>query len=59
LIGLECSTDEETSRQESDETLVRSVARLVPDAAATALLRKIEQQLNPPPLTPTPSPPLL
>lgn len=28
--------------------LVRNVARLVPDAPASALLRKIEQQLNPP-----------
>jgi uncharacterized protein (TIGR03790 family) len=36
--------------------LVRSVAQLVPDAPATALLRKIEQQLNPPSLAPTPSP---
>jgi len=36
--------------------LVRSVARLVPDAPATALLRKIEQQLDPPPPTPKPSP---
>jgi uncharacterized protein (TIGR03790 family) len=37
-------------------TLVQSVAQLVPDAPATALLRKIEQQLNPPPPTPAPSP---
>jgi uncharacterized protein (TIGR03790 family) len=37
--------------------LVRNVARLVPDSPATALLRKIEQQLKPAPLTPTPSPP--
>lgn len=29
--------------------LVRSVTQLVPDAPATALLRKIEQELNPPP----------
>ena len=36
--------------------LVRSVAQLVPDAPATDLLRKIEQQLNPPSLVPTPSP---
>ena len=36
--------------------LVRSVVQLVPDAPATALLRKIEQQLNPPPPKPLPSP---
>jgi uncharacterized protein (TIGR03790 family) len=36
--------------------LVRAVARLVPDAPATALLKKIEEQLNPPPPTPRPSP---
>jgi len=36
--------------------LVQSVAALAPDAPATALLRKIEQQLNPAPLTPKPSP---
>jgi uncharacterized protein (TIGR03790 family) len=37
--------------------LVRSVTQLVPDAPATALLRKIEQQLNlPPPAVPKSSP---
>jgi uncharacterized protein (TIGR03790 family) len=35
--------------------LVRRVSRLAPDAPAMALLRKIEQQLNPPPSA-TPSP---
>ncbi|MGH8094274.1 MAG: TIGR03790 family protein [Chthoniobacterales bacterium] len=36
-------------------SLVREVAQLVPDAPATVLLKKIEQQLNPPPPTPQPS----
>lgn len=36
--------------------LVRSVTQLVPDAPATALLRKIGQELNPPSPSPTPSP---
>ncbi|MDQ3413580.1 MAG: hypothetical protein M3480_01170, partial [Verrucomicrobiota bacterium] len=36
--------------------LIRNVPRLAPDAPALALLRKMEQELNPPPPAPRPSP---
>jgi len=37
--------------------LVHNISRVAPDAPASALLRKIEQELNPPPIaTPKPSP---
>jgi len=41
--------------KEGATTLVRSAARLLREGPATALLRKIDQQINPPP-TPAPTP---
>ncbi|MBA3650717.1 MAG: TIGR03790 family protein [Chthoniobacterales bacterium] len=46
----------ESGNKKSALALIRSVPRLAPEAPALTLLRKMEQELNPPPPRPTPSP---
>ncbi len=55
-IVEQADTLTETGNKKAALKLIRNVSRLAPDAPAIGLLRKMEQELNPPPPAPRPSP---